>query len=72
MSRYKLEVDEEAKKAAVIVSGVIIAVLAAFFYVRKRKAGQDEKPSKRAPQLDIENPGTQDNFPASPSTSQIG
>ncbi len=67
-----MNLDEDAKKAAVIITGVIVALAAAFFYLRKKHTTKDEKPSKRAPQLNIVNPGTQDDFPSPPAVSGIG
>ena len=51
--------------------GVALAAAAAIFFIRK-KNGQGEKPPKKAPQLDIENPGEQSEFVTAPSDSEIG
>lgn len=43
-----------------------------FFLIKKNKPNNEEKPPKNAPQLDIENPGSQDDFPKPPMESEIG
>ena len=52
--------------------GGLVAAAAAFFLVKKNKTGNEDKPPKGAPQLDIENPGSQDDFPKPPMESEIG
>lgn len=55
--------------------GSLIAGVAAVFYFRK-KAQNDyyaqEKPPKHAPQLDLNNPGSQHDFPKPPQPSEVG
>jgi hypothetical protein len=41
------------------------------FLIKIRRNNED-KPPKGAPQLDIENPGSQDNFPKPPMESELG
>ena len=57
------------------IVGSLVAGVAAIFYFRK-KTQQDyyaqEKPPKGAPQLDLKNPGSQDDFPKPPQTSEVG
>jgi hypothetical protein len=61
------------KNWILIGAGALAAVAATIFLIRKnKKKDQDEKPPKNAPQLDIENPGSQAEFPTSPSGSEIG
>jgi LPXTG-motif cell wall-anchored protein len=52
--------------------GMALAAAAAIFFINKKKNGQSEKPPKKAPQLDLENPGDQSEFITSPSDSEIG
>jgi LPXTG-motif cell wall-anchored protein len=52
--------------------GVALAAAAAIFFINKKKNDQSEKPPKKAPQLDLENPGDQSEFITSPSDSEIG
>lgn len=52
--------------------GGLIAAATAFFLIKKSRAGNEEKPPKGAPQLDIENPGSQHDFPKPPIESEIG
>jgi hypothetical protein len=52
--------------------GSLLAVAVTAFFVKKKKEGQHEKPPKKAPQLDITNPGSQDDFPKPPMESEIG
>jgi hypothetical protein len=57
-----------------LVAG-ILSVFAAgltLLFTMKKKAKSDERPSAKAPQLDIDNPGTQDDFPKPPIESEIG
>lgn len=50
----------------------LFAIGATIFFIRKSKNSGYEKPSKRAPQLNIENPGSQDDFPKPPIESHLG
>lgn len=53
--------------------GGLIAVAAGFFLIKKGKCCEEkETPPKKAPQIAIENPGTQDEFPTSASESELG
>lgn len=52
--------------------GAIAATAAALFFIKKRSEEATEKPPKKAPQLDIENPGDQSEFISSPSDSELG
>ena len=52
--------------------GVALATAATIFFISKKKSGRGEKPPKKAPQLDIENPGEQSEFATSPSDSELG
>jgi LPXTG-motif cell wall-anchored protein len=52
--------------------GGLIAAATAIFLVKKNKSNNTNKPPKKAPQLDIENPGSQDDFPNPPMESEIG
>ena len=62
------------KKKNIILAGIgaIIATAATVFFLKKRKDQPDEQPPKNAPQLDIENPGDQSEFPKSASESELG
>jgi hypothetical protein len=57
-----------------LVAGVVSALAAglALLFITKKKASDKNYPSAKAPQLDIENPGTQDDFPKAPIESEIG
>ena len=52
--------------------GGLLVLAAAVYTIRKNKNSGTQKPPKRAPQLHIENPGTQNEFPVSPMESEIG
>ena len=62
------------KKAGVIVLGALAATAAAYLLSRKKAAASSihQKPPKGAPQLNIENPGSQHDFPKPPAQSQLG
>ena len=63
------------KKNAIILGiGAALALAGSVFMIWKKRnnTNSDEKPPKDAPQLNIENPGTQDEFPSSPTESEIG
>ena len=64
--------EMKKKNALLIAAGALIASAAAFFMVRKSQSGSSEKPPKGAPQLNIENPGSQAEFPAAPQPSDLG
>ena len=51
--------------------GLLVAVAAALWII-KNSTGDEDEPPKGAPQLDVENPGTQDDFPKPPMESEIG
>ena len=58
------------KKKNVVLAGIAsLALMAtAAYLIVKRRAGQKEdQPPKNAPQVPINNPGDQSNFPAAPS-----
>jgi len=56
-----------------IAAGALAAGAAAIFFTKKNKKKEDDgKPPKNAPQLDIVNPGSQAEFPTSPSASDLG
>lgn len=58
-----------------LVVGVLSALgagLALLFVTRKKSKHIAERPPRKAPQLHIENPGTQDDFPKPPMESEIG
>ena len=52
--------------------GSLLAPAATIFYIKKTKGNNEEKPPKHAPQLNIENPGSQDDFPKPPMESEVG
>jgi LPXTG-motif cell wall-anchored protein len=52
--------------------GALVAVAAAIFLVRRNRTGNEDKPPKKAPQLDIENPGDQSEFTTAASASEMG
>lgn len=59
--------------AFLIGLGSVAVVGAAWWLIRKNRQDRvEEKPPKHAPQLDIENPGTQDEFIAAASESGLG
>lgn len=59
--------------AFLIGLGSVLVVGTAWWLIRKNRPGRgEEKPPKRAPQLPIENPGTQDEFIAAASESGLG
>jgi len=55
-----------------IAIGALVATATAMLFYKMHKDESEDKPPKGAPQLDIENPGTQDEFPNAPSESSIG
>ena len=60
------------KDILIIATGSIVALAASIYIIKKIRSRDDERPPKNAPQLDIENPGSQDNFPAAPNVSELG
>ena len=60
------------KNKWLIAIGSLIATAATVFFIRKTKTGNEGKPPKGAPQLDIENPGSQHEFPKPPMESEVG
>lgn len=56
-----------------IGAGSLLVVAALLLWRRPKKNGYaGEKPPKRAPQLHIEHPGSQDEFPKPPIESDLG
>jgi hypothetical protein len=61
------------KKNKLLIGAVgLLAAVAAILLFKKNKTSSEEKPPKGAPQLDLENPGSQDDFPKPPMESEIG
>ncbi|HVE60471.1 MAG TPA: hypothetical protein VNA26_01535 [Chitinophagaceae bacterium] len=60
------------KKLILLSAATIAIAAAAILYMKKKEELDDEIPSKNAPQLDIENPGSQHNFPKPPMESDMG
>jgi hypothetical protein len=64
------------KKKNVLIAGIaslVVVATTAYLFVRRRNRHNEEKPPKNAPQLPINNPGDQSNFPAGPtSESELG
>lgn len=69
----KSKTSDLKKYAPFLIGFGSVAVIATAWWLisRNRKAAQ-EKPPKRAPQLNIENPGSQDEFVAAASESGLG
>ena len=64
------------KKKNVIIGGIaslVVVATVAYLVVSKRAKQQGQQPSKRAPQVPINNPGDQSDFPAGPTgESELG
>ena len=60
------------KNVLLVAIGAIAAMAATLFIIKKRSKETTKKPPKKAPQLDIENPGDQSEFISSPSDSELG
>ena len=60
------------KNKLLIAIGALVAGAASVFLFKKMKPNNEDKPPKGAPQLDLENPGSQDHFPKPPIESEIG
>ena len=56
----------------IIGLGIVAAVAAAIVYTRKKDEYKGEKPPKGAPQLNLDNPGSQAEFPSAAGESEIG
>jgi len=60
------------KKLILLGAATLAVAAAAILYMKKKEELDYETPSNRAPQLDIENPGSQHNFPKPPMESDMG
>lgn len=60
------------KKDLLLVGIVSLVAIAAIIYmiVKKQNQHKKETPAANAPQLDIQNPGDQSDFPAAPTTGK--
>ncbi len=56
----------------IIAVSSMLVVVTSIFVLRRRKQYHAEKPPKKAPQIHIENPGSQDDFPKPPLESEVG
>ena len=58
------------KKKNVLIAGIaslVVVATTAFLLVRKRTKHNEAEPPKNAPQVPINNPGDQSDFPAGPT-----
>ncbi len=63
------------KKDTKIILGAaaaLLSVVAGVLLLRRNKTQKADKPPKKAPQLDIENPGDQSEFTTAASASEMG
>ncbi|MGN6400528.1 MAG: LPXTG cell wall anchor domain-containing protein [Flavisolibacter sp.] len=60
------------KKKNMLLIGIGTVMAAAAFFFLKKRNDKEEKPSKKAPQLDVQNPGEQSEFTTAASESEIG
>lgn len=60
------------EKILLVGAATVAIAVAAILYMRKKEEFDTEDPPKRAPQLDIANPGSQDDFPKPPMESDMG
>ncbi|MDQ3682575.1 MAG: hypothetical protein M3352_05820 [Bacteroidota bacterium] len=60
------------KKLLLVGAATLAIAAAAILYIKKKEELSYENPPKKAPQLDIENPGSQDDFPKPPMASEMG
>jgi LPXTG-motif cell wall-anchored protein len=60
------------KNGMLIGAGALAAIAATLLFWRKNKNKQSEHPPKHAPQLPIENPGIQSDFPTAPTPNDAG
>ncbi|MEI6947450.1 hypothetical protein V9K67_09680 [Paraflavisolibacter sp. H34] len=62
---------ENKRKWLIGISG-LLAIAATAVVLLKNRHRHEEKPPRKAPQLDIENPGTQAEFLVAPGESEVG
>lgn len=61
------------KNFLLIGMGALVAGIASILFLKKKKEAEEgEKPPRNAPQLDIENPGSQSDFPSAARESEVG
>ncbi len=60
------------EKILLVGAATIAIAAAAILYMKKKEEFFSDDPPQRAPQLDIENPGSQDDFPKPPMESDMG
>ncbi|HVG13950.1 MAG TPA: hypothetical protein VM935_03280 [Chitinophagaceae bacterium] len=60
------------KNIWLIAATGVLATAITILFIRKDKGYRHERPPKGAPQLDITNPGSQDDFPKPPIESELG
>jgi hypothetical protein len=61
----------KSKNKWVLLVGGLVAAATTLLLINSRQKTEG-KPSKKAPQLDIDNPGSQDDFPKPPMESEVG
>ncbi len=73
LSLQNIQSSSMKKKEIILITiGVLVATAATLLIFRLTKDDSTEKPPKGAPQLDIENPGSQHDFPKPQIESGIG
>ena len=61
------------KKNKLLIGAVaLLGAVVTLFLIKKNSTAFESKPPKGAPQLDLENPGSQDDCPIPPIESEIG
>ena len=63
---------KEQNTFLIALGGLLAGATVTYFLLKKKKETHHQKPPKGAPQLKIENPGSQDDFPKPPMESEVG
>ncbi|MBD0331020.1 MAG: ammonium transporter [Chitinophagaceae bacterium] len=72
LNKFPYKMVTKKKNILLVAIGGVLALAASVFVIKRKSKSATKAPPKNAPQMSINNPGSQAEFPTSPSESEIG